>query len=88
MILLVKISLQKKLINLLRNNNIPTTYRKVHENDIKKGLKFASVNNANIVIIIGEKELSDGKFRVKGMKTGKEELVKKENIVNFIKELI
>lgn len=78
----------EKLINLLRNNNIPTTYRKVHENDIKKGLKFASVNNANIVIIIGEKELSGGKFRVKDMKTGKEELVKKENIINFIKELI
>ena len=76
------------LISTLRKNNIPTTYRQLNQEDIKKGLKFAGANNVNIVIIIGENELADGKYRVKDMKTGKEELVKKESVVDFIKELI
>ena len=76
------------LIDILRDNNIPTTYRQLDNEDIKKGLKFASVNNANIAIIIGKNELAGGKYRVKDMKTGKEELVKKESVVDFIKELI
>ena len=76
------------LIDILRDNNIPTTYRQLDNEDIKKGLKFAAVNNANIAIIIGKNELADGKYRVKDMKTGKEELVKKESVVDFIKELI
>ena len=50
--------------------------------------KFAEANNATIVIIAGKNELADGKYRVKDMKTGKEELVKKESVINFIKELI
>ena len=40
------------------------------------------------LIIIGEKELKDGKYRIKHMKTGKEELIQKETVINFIKELI
>ena len=40
------------------------------------------------IIIIGKNELAGAKYRVKDMKTGKEELVKKESVVDFIKELI
>ncbi len=76
------------LISTLRKNNIPTTYRQLNQEDIKKGLKFAGANNVNIVIIIGENELMDGKYRIKDMKTGKEKLVEKESIVDVIKELI
>ena len=78
----------EKLISTLRENNIPTTYRQLNKEDIKKGLKFADANNVNIAIIIGEKELKDGKYRIKHMKTGKEELIEKETVINFIKELI
>tara|TARA_Y100000590_G_scaffold103424_1_gene117531 strand:+ start:12989 stop:14296 length:1308 start_codon:yes stop_codon:yes gene_type:complete len=78
----------EKLISELRDNDIATTYRQLNKEDIKKGLKFADANNVNIVIIIGEKELKDGKYRIKHMKTGKEELIEKETVVNFIKELI
>jgi len=76
------------LISTLRKHNIPTTYRQLNQEDIKKGLKFAGANNVNIVIIIGENELMDGKYRIKDMKTGKEKLVEKESIVDVIKELI
>ena len=78
----------EKLISTLRENNIPTTYRQLNKEDIKKGLKFADANNVNVAIIIGEKELKDGKYRIKHMKTGKEELIEKETVINFIKELI
>ena len=78
----------EKLISALRENNIPTTYRQLNKEDIKRGLKFADANNVNVAIIIGEKELKDGKYRIKHMKTGKEELIQKETVINFIKELI
>ena len=78
----------EKLISTLRENNIPTTYRQLNKEDIKRGLKFADANNVNVAIIIGEKELKDGKYRIKHMKTGKEELIEKETVINFIKELI
>ena len=55
---------------------------------IRDRLKFADANNVNVAIIIGENELKDGKYRIKHMKTGKEELIEKETVVNFIKELI
>ena len=74
------------LIKKLRNNNVPTTF--LVANDFRKHIKFAEANNATIVIIAGKKELVDGKYRVKDLKTGKEELVKKESLINFIKELI
>ena len=74
------------LIKKLRNNNVPTTF--LVANDFRKHIKFAEANNATIVIIAGKNELADGKYRVKDMKTGKEELVKKESVINFIKELI
>ena len=76
----------RELIKKLRNNNVPTTF--LVANDFRKHIKFAEANNATIVIIAGKKELVDGKYRVKDMKTGKEELVKKESVINFIKELI
>jgi len=45
---------------------------------LKKGLEYANSKDIQNVIIVGEKEVSSKKYKVKNMKTGKE----KELVLN------
>ena len=47
---------------------------------ISKSLKYASSINVDKIIIVGQKELDNGSVTVRDMKTGKQELVKIDNL--------
>ena len=47
---------------------------------LNKALNYANTVGINKVIIVGEKELSEGKVSLKNMKTGEQELVGLEDL--------
>jgi histidyl-tRNA synthetase len=47
---------------------------------LNKALNYANTVGINKVIIVGEKELSEGKVSLKNMKTGEQELVDLEDL--------
>ena len=52
---------------------------------IKKAMGVASKLQARFAIIIGEGELSSGKYQVKDMAAGQQEEVEPGNIVSYLK---
>lgn len=55
----------------------------IKRRNIAKGLKYADSKNAENAIIIGPDELNEGDVTVKNMKTGKQEKIKIEEIINL-----
>lgn len=52
---------------------------------ISKNLNYANSQNIPFVIFIGEEELKKGKLKLKDMKSGKEEYLTKQQIINKLK---
>jgi histidyl-tRNA synthetase len=76
---LIKNSL--KLANKLRENEIPTDlYSKTAK--LKKQLQYANNNNIPFVIIIGDDEIKNGKYILKNMKDGNQNLLTINEIIN------
>jgi histidyl-tRNA synthetase len=83
-ILVVGLCEDSKVINLvekLRNKNIACN---LMFGKLSKALQFANSKEISYVLIIGEKELSSGKFTLKNMKTGKENKISFDKLIkNF-----
>jgi len=82
--LIINIQQEKESIKLaeyLRENNIRT----IILDKISKGLDYANKNNIPYVVFVGSDEIKSGKFKLKNMKSGKESLLKKEDVVKKIK---
>ena len=76
---LIKNSLE--LANKLREKGIPTDlYSKKAK--LKKQLQYANNNNIPFVIIIGEDEIKNGKYMLKNMKDGNQNLLTINEIIN------
>ena len=76
---LIKNSLE--LANKLREKGIPTDlYSKKAK--LKKQLQYANNNNIPFVIIIGENEIRNGKYILKNMKDGNQNLLTINEIIN------
>ena len=76
---LIKNSLE--LANKLREKGIPTDlYSKKAK--LKKQLQYANNNNIPFVIIIGENEIKNGKYMLKNMKNGNQNLLTINEIIN------
>ena len=76
---LIKNSLE--LANKLREKGIPTDlYSKKAK--LKKQLQYANNNNIPFVIIIGEDEIKNGKYILKNMKDGNQNLLTINEIIN------
>ena len=76
---LIKNSLE--LANKLREKGIPTDlYSKKAK--LKKQLQYANNNNIPFVIIIGEDEIRNGKYILKNMKDGNQNLLTINEIIN------
>ena len=69
------------LINILRNNNINTTFN--YKYDLKKSLSNANTSNAKYVIIIGENEINEKVYSLKNLQDGKQKKLTIEEILNF-----
>ena len=81
--LIINIQQEKESIALaefLRSNNVKI----IILDKISKGLDYANKMNIPYVIFVGSEEVKNGKFKLKNMKTGKESLVKKEEIKKLL----
>ena len=81
--LIINIQQEKESIALaefLRSNNVKI----IILDKISKGLDYANKINIPYVIFVGNEEVKNGKFKLKNMKTGKESLVKKEEIKKLL----
>ena len=48
-----------------------------------KNIKYASSNGYNYVLIVGKKEIEEGKYTLKNLETGKEEKLELEKVVRY-----
>ena len=74
-----------EITQTLRKNNIKADVD-LNAKKFKKLMNYADKIKVEKIIIIGEKDLSDGKVTVKDMISGNQELVDVENIVNYFNE--
>lgn len=54
---------------------------------LKSQMRKADKRNANYVIILGEEEEKLNSYKIRDMKKGKEEIIKKENLIDYLKNL-
>lgn len=64
-----------------------STIANITDKKIGDQIKLASKKNIPFVVLIGEKELKNGEFKIKNLKTEKEETVTEEDIPDFIKNI-
>jgi len=69
-----------KLAEFLRENNISVEINSFNKN-ISKGLEYASAYEIPFVVFIGENELKEGKYKIRDMLSGKEQLVDKKELL-------
>lgn len=74
-----------KLVNFLRNQEIASEIF-LNEKKLDKQLKYADKNNIPYVIILGPEEIEKGIFKLKEMKTGKQNYLKLQQLIKFLKE--
>ncbi|MBI5390988.1 histidine--tRNA ligase [Candidatus Woesearchaeota archaeon] len=74
------------VVQELRTAKIPTDVDLIGKNP-SKNLEYANVQGIPFVLFIGEDELKKNLFKLKDMKTGKEELLKKEALVKKLSNL-
>ncbi len=84
-VLIISIKQDEEAINLaekLRSENINTC---IFYDKVSKGLEYANSKGIKKVIFVGKDEIKKRKFKVRDMKTGKEELLTIEKLVKYIK---
>ena len=76
-----------EILQVLRSSNINS---EIYSGDgnLKSQMKYADKRNSPAVIFYGEDEIKSGKITVKNLKSGKENSIKVENLVNEIKKII
>ncbi|MCK5107154.1 MAG: histidine--tRNA ligase [Nanoarchaeota archaeon] len=72
-----------KLAEQLRNNDINVSLD-LMSRGISKNLNYANSLNIPYVLFIGENEIKENKFKLKNMKTGKEEFLEIKEIVKCV----
>ncbi len=85
---IIPINTLKESLNLareLRYNKINTSID-LMSRGISKNLDYANVLSIPYVIFVGENELKEGKFKLKNMITGKEEMLKIKDLINTLKD--
>ena len=71
------------LANILRSNGISSEFD-IMDRSFKSQMKYSDKLSADFVAIIGEDELRTDKVAVKNMKTGEQESVERDKLVEFI----
>ena len=74
-----------EVANILRSNKISTETYLSQDTSLPKQLKYANRKNISWVVIIGEEEVKEGKVSLKNMKTGEQELLTEELLVEKLK---
>ena len=76
-----------KILNKLRESNISSEIYP-GEGKLKKQMEYANKIGSSAVILYGDDEIKLGKVTLKNLETGKESLVKIEDLENEIKKII
>lgn len=74
-----------KIAQSLRKENIATEVD-LSRKKFKKLLSYANRINVKHVVLVGERDLEEGKVTVKDMESGEQELVAIDEVANYIKE--
>ena len=74
------------ILNKLRMSNISSEIYP-GESKLKKQMEYANKIGSPAVILYGDDEIKSGKVTLKNLESGKENLVKIEDLVNEIKKL-
>ena len=85
-VLVISIGKEKEAIFLaekLREKNIPTTL--LLDKGISKALEYANSYEIPFVVFVGEDEVKKGKFKLKDMKSGKEEYLSEKELIERLK---
>ncbi len=72
-----------KFVKYLRDNNIATEHN-ISNRSLKAQFKYADKIGAKFVITVGDNELSSETFAVKELATGRQEIIKKQEIIKFL----
>jgi len=73
-----------EIIRLLRENKIASELYPNPDAKLDKQLKYANSRKIPFVVIVGQKEIQNGKIKLKDMKTGKEEELTLKEIVQRV----
>lgn len=74
-----------RIVQELREAGIPSDVD-LSSRKLRKILSYADHLNVEKVILVGERDLKDGKVTIKDMKTGSQELVEIDKIIEYLKE--
>ena len=83
-VLIISLNQDKKTIELaekLRKENISCT---IIYGKPSKALEYANAKKINYVIFVGENEIKSGKFKLKDMKSGKENMISEKDLLKKI----
>ena len=72
-----------KFVKFLRDNNIAVEHN-LSNRSLKAQFKYADKLNAKYVITVGDTELESNSYSVKELSTGKQENIKKDNLINYL----
>ncbi len=75
-----------EIVGMLRRSGISCEFD-LMERKLGKQLEYASKRAVKFVVIVGEKELEKDSVRIRDMESGKEELVKLDELVNYLLNL-
>ena len=73
-----------KIASKLRKNNIACEVD-LNERNLRKQLEYVNALAIPYLIVVGEREIKEGKFTLRDMKTGKEEKLSIDEIVNRLR---
>ena len=82
-----KIKQYVDILNKLRASNISSEIYP-GEGKLKKQMEYANKIGSPAVILYGDDEMKSGKATLKNLESGKENLVKIEDLVNEIKKIL
>ena len=84
-VLLISIAQEDATVKLSENLRTEGIACLIAYGQISKALGYANSINADYVIFVGEKEVKKGKFKLKNMDSGKEDLLKIKEIIKKLK---
>lgn len=82
-VLIISINQENEAVELAEKLRDKKIICEIYYNKVSKGLEYANSKNIDYVVFVGKKELP--KFKLKNMTSGKEDLLKEEDLIEKIK---
>jgi histidyl-tRNA synthetase len=73
-----------KITRILRNAGISTEFDLMGRS-LKRAISYADARGARYVVIVGEKDLAEGKITLRDMRTGDQEIIARQELIERLK---